>query len=212
MSENVNPEPRHKPPRQQTADRGGNASLFPPLWSIAATLLGVFIAVATLVMILILMGGNAAPARPPELIVLTAPALERATAAVADLNDANDMVTPEADSSPIQIQPPVATVEFVMQGPVLPTPYLSPTPLSIMLGVTIRVIDVGDNQLNVRERPGVIDVPVAFRAPENTLFTVIEGPSQADGLTWWRLQDVQSSQRVGWAASNYLEVVPTDVP
>jgi hypothetical protein len=72
------------------------------------------------------------------------------------------------------------------------------------------VIDVGDQQLNVRELPGVIDVDVVFRAPENTLFTIIAGPSQGDGLTWWQLQDPDNPQRVGWAASNYLEVVPPE--
>jgi hypothetical protein len=110
----------------------------------------------------------------------------------------------------VQIEQPEstgATQNFIMQGTVLPTPYITPTALSISIGATIRVIDVGDQQLNVRELPGVIDVDVVFRAPENTLFTIVDGPSQGDGLTWWKIQDPQSSQRSGWAASNYLEVV-----
>jgi hypothetical protein len=185
-----------------------NTSPFPPLWSIAAALILALVSVAALAILVIMLGGNAAPARPPQLVVLTAPPLSVSVAmtpvAIAEAE------TPEAASSPVQIQRPGATLDFVMQGPVLPTPYLTPTALSISVGSTVRVIDVGDQQLNVRELPGVIDVDVVFRAPENTLFTIVDGPSQGDGLTWWRIQDPTNGQRAGWAASNYLEVVPPE--
>jgi len=72
------------------------------------------------------------------------------------------------------------------------------------------VIDVGDQQLNVRDLPGVMTSTVIFRSPEGSRFTVLEGPNLVDGLTWWRIQDVADPARVGWAASNYLEVAPTE--
>jgi hypothetical protein len=198
------PTTNKRPARQANPDH----SLFPPLWSIAATLVLALIGVAVLAMFVVLLGGNAAPARPPQLVILTAPPLSTAEASTPVSIAEGE--TPESISSPVQIQQPGETLNFVMQGPVLPTPYLTPTAVSISVGATVRVIDVGDQQLNVRELPGVIDVDVVFRAPENTLFTIVDGPSQGDGLTWWRIQDPRNSQRAGWAASNYLEVVPAE--
>jgi hypothetical protein len=117
--------------------------------------------------------------------------------------------TPQSNTVQSQGQNPVS---FVMSGPTLPPPAITPTVISMAIGLTVRVVDVGDEQLNVRERAGVQDVAVKFRAPENTLFTVVDGPTQADGLTWWKIQDPENSTHNGWAASNYLEVVPTQTP
>lgn len=174
--------------------------LFPPWWSILLTLLMVGLCAGSLVGVVLLLGGNAAPALPPRLVVLTAAPVNTFVA------DSPVIVTATLPASTqAQSQNPVS---FVMSGPTLPPPAITPTAISISIGATVRVIDVGDQQLNVRERPGVIDVPVAFRSPENTLFMVVDGPSQADGLTWWKLQDPENNRRSGWAASNYLEVVP----
>lgn len=194
-------------PHQVKANAANN-SLFPPLWSIGFALLLALICVAALAIIIVLIGGNAAPERPPQLVILTAPPIATSVAEVVEAAE-----TPEVASSPVQIRQLAGTsapLDFVMEGPVLPTPVLTPTALSISIGTTIRVIDVGDQQLNVRELPGVIDVDVVFRTPENTLFAIVDGPSQGDGLTWWKIQDPQNSQRTGWAASNYLEVVPPE--
>ncbi|MBC8171499.1 MAG: hypothetical protein H7X77_07490 [Anaerolineae bacterium] len=174
--------------------------LFPPWWSILLTLLMVGVCAGSLVLVVVLLGGNAAPAQPPRLVVLTAASVDNFVAESLVI-----VTVPSAEATQAQAQ---SSVSFVMSGPTLPPPAITPTAISISIGATIRVIDVGDQQLNVRERPGVIDVDVAFRSPENTLFTIVDGPSQADGLTWWKIQDPENNLRSGWAASNYLEVVP----
>lgn len=94
-----------------------------------------------------------------------------------------------------------------MQGPTLPPVVFASTPsAAVDIGQLVEVIDVGDQQLNVRASPGVIDVDIVFRAPEGSLFLVTEGPAQGDGLTWWRIEDPDDPQRVGWAAAEYLQV------
>jgi hypothetical protein len=178
-----------------------NTSLLPPLWSIVVTVLLVAICAASLVLAVLLLGGNTAPAEPPRVIVLTAAPIT--TFSVGSTVLVTATLPPEV--IPAQLGLPAT---FVMAGPTLAMPVITPTPLKLEIGSTVRVIDVGDQQLNVRERPGVIDVPIEFLAPENALFVVVEGPNQADGLTWWRIQDAERGQ-TGWAASNYLEVVPT---
>lgn len=192
--------PARLPPKPPVKPR--NTSLFPPFWSIVLTVLVVAICAASLVLAVLLLGGNTAPAPPPRVVVLTAAPISTFSSGSTVLITA----TLPPDALPGQLQIPST---FVMEGPTLPPPNITPTALSIEIGRTVRVIDVGEQQLNVRERAGVIDVPIAFRSPENSLFTIVEGPTQADGLTWWKIQEPEN-RRAGWAASNYLEVVPTE--
>ncbi len=171
-----------------------------PLWSLLLTGVLVLAVVGCLAALLIALGGRTAPGGEPVLIVLTAGPHSSSNpgAAATEPVAAPDLST----SAPI-------TVAFVLQGPTLPPPNITPTPESIAIGRTIRVIDVGDQQLNVRDRPGVLESTIVFRAPEDSRFVISEGPQQADGLTWWRIQDPASASRTGWAAANYLEVIST---
>ena len=45
-----------------------------------------------------------------------------------------------------------------------------------------------------------------FFAHEGDRFTVIDGPEQGSGLTWWKVQDPVNPAQVGWAAADYLDV------
>ncbi len=67
------------------------------------------------------------------------------------------------------------------------------------------VANVGDQELNVRDVAGVTTSEVLFRSAEGTEFSIIDGPQQADGFTWWRIQD-PITQQLGWAVANYLQV------
>jgi hypothetical protein len=198
------------PPRQMAklppkpAPKPRNTSLFPPFWSIVLTVLIVAICASSLVLAVLLLGGNTAPAQAPRIVVITAAPISTFTSGSTVLITA----TLPPDALPGQLQIPST---FVMEGPTLPPPNITPTPMQVAVGRTVRIVDVGEQQLNVRERPGVIDVPIAFLAPQNSLFQIIDGPTQADGLTWWRIQSVENN-RSGWAAANYLEVVPEEVP
>ena len=46
-------------------------------------------------------------------------------------------------------------------------------------------------------------------ADEFGIFLVKNGPQQADGYTWWYLVAPYDSTRAGWAAANFLAVVPS---
>jgi hypothetical protein len=71
------------------------------------------------------------------------------------------------------------------------------------------VVEVGDQELNVRNIPGVTESQIIFRSPEGTEFSIVDGPQQADGFTWWQIQDLTSAQR-GWAVANYLSVISAE--
>lgn len=93
-------------------------------------------------------------------------------------------------------------------GPTLPAIVFTPTPMPITIGATVSVQGVGDQQLNVRDKAGVQGTTVLFRSTQGTLFIVVEGPAQADGFTWWRIQNPANTSETGWAVANYLRPLP----
>ncbi len=172
-------------------------SIIPPWWSCLLMTAAVVFCVGGLAAAFIALGNPAPAAAPTQFVILTAPP-QALTQIAAGLP--NDLDLPQ---SPQRIG---AASNLVLSGPTLPAVVFTPTPQPIQIGLTVVVVDVGDQQLNVRERAGIVDVPISFRTPEGTRLLVIDGPSQGDGLTWWRVQD--SSGRSGWAASNYLQPLP----
>lgn len=177
--------------------------LFPPLWSIVTTIIIVLGLVFALVLLIYALGGHTAPSPAPEIVIKTAIPLSELESGFTILSTA----TLPAGLAPPNLGMPAT---FVMAGPTLPAPNITPTPRSVAIGATVRVVDVGDQQLNVRDRPGVLETSVVFRVPEGELFTVIEGPTQTDGLTWWRIQAIDNAGRTGWAAANYLQVIDSE--
>lgn len=188
-------------PLDETRDDAASATMLPPWWAFMIMLVLVGGAVIGLVVLVLALGGRVPPAAPPRLEVITADTTQLARLSVAAA------LTPAASLEPITGRPQVT---FQMSGPVLPTPVLTPTPEIIAIGKTIIVIDVGAQQLNVRDRAGVNGTTIVFRAPEQSQFVIAEGPVQADGLTWWRIQDPTNATRTGWAASNYLQALPSE--
>jgi hypothetical protein len=83
---------------------------------------------------------------------------------------------------------------------------LSPTPETIAVGKRVVVTDAEDSGLNVRTGPG-LDNEVRFIADNGETFTVIGGPTQADSLTWWQVQNPLDTSETGWAAASYLQVI-----
>ena len=86
------------------------------------------------------------------------------------------------------------------------TPQAIPTPSgAIAVGGKVRVTGTGAAKLNVRENPSTTSA-ILTRAADGTEFTVMEGPTTADGYTWWKVTDGQGT--TGWAAANYLQPIP----
>ncbi len=86
----------------------------------------------------------------------------------------------------------------------LSTPAPVPTvPTEIAIGVYVRVSGTGGSDLSFRAGPSTNYVRLKIVA-EGSVLKVLDGPVEADGYLWWKLQDV-SDGMVGWAVADYLE-------
>ncbi len=62
--------------------------------------------------------------------------------------------------------------------------------------------------LRVRYAPG-LDSDTVFRGEEAEVFAVREGPQEVDGIVWWYLVAQYDETRAGWAAADFLAVIPS---
>jgi hypothetical protein len=102
----------------------------------------------------------------------------------------------EATSTPVRVQ------STFVPPPSISTP-VPTVPQEIAIGVHVQVSDTGGGDLSFRAGPGT-DYARLKIVTEGTVLKVLDGPSEADGYVWWRLQDV-SDGMVGWAVADYLE-------
>lgn len=193
--------PQQPPPPllQPTRARGSSLSL--PIWSVALMLFMVCGAVSCIVLAAVSLGGRTVPASPPQFLIVTA---------IVPTN--TPFVPPPIAPSPVVSQGALAgTVSsFALIGPTLAPIEISPTPVNIALGMDV-VVDAEESGVNVRSGAGIANQRL-FVAPNGSIFRVIDGPAQADGLTWWQIQNTVDPNQVGWAAAAYLEVVLPGVP
>jgi hypothetical protein len=92
----------------------------------------------------------------------------------------------------------------------LTTPTLTPDPLLvgtptlpanvIAVGGYVQITGTGGDGLRLRE--------LLFLDEESEVFQVRDGPQEANGYTWWYLVAPYDESRSGWAAANFLLVVP----
>lgn len=95
----------------------------------------------------------------------------------------------------------------------LPTtvPTAAPTALpTLAVGAQARVVNLSGSPLRARDTPG-LSAPVVARIPEGAQVTIREGPIEADGFVWWR---VEAQEATGWVAGRspeglvFLEATP----
>jgi hypothetical protein len=91
---------------------------------------------------------------------------------------------------------------------VAPTAVFSPTaalptvmPGTIGIGAMVEATEDG---LRLRDAPSLTG-KILNQASAHELFTVVDGPRQADGYVWWLLEGVYDKTRQGWAVENYLK-------
>jgi len=77
---------------------------------------------------------------------------------------------------------------------------------NIAVGDYVQVSGTGGDGLRLHESAGV-NSTVKYIALEAEVFTVKDGPAEADGYTWWSLQDPYTDNAAGWGVANYLVVV-----
>jgi hypothetical protein len=86
-----------------------------------------------------------------------------------------------------------------------PTPKPTPTPsvpTEISVGGYVKVVGAEADQLSYRSGPGLNYARLTL-VKDGTILEVLEGPEEADGYTWWRLEDEDGF--IGWAADDWLE-------
>lgn len=114
------------------------------------------------------------------------------TAALTVIPSLSGTQTPSAD----QITPTEISVE---------TPTLEPGAIGI--GAFVQVSGTGGDGLRLRQAPG-LGAEMQFLGLEGELFQVADGPVEADGYSWWFVVGSYDETRQGWAAADFLEVVP----
>lgn len=117
-----------------------------------------------------------------------------------------------ATAQVVVIPAPTATL-FVTPAPsptMDPTVAVPPSPLPGVLapGALVQIVGTGGEGLNLRASPG-LDTSIQYLGFESEVFTIVEGPVEEDGFTWWRLVGFSDQTRSGWGAANFLEVVQT---
>ena len=100
---------------------------------------------------------------------------------------------------------PNVTPTFTPDPLLFGTPTLAPN--TIGLGGYVQISGTEGDPLRVRSAPG-INAEALFLAFDAEVFVVQDGPQQADGYTWWYLAAPYDQTRTGWAASNFLSVIP----
>lgn len=184
--------PRAVPPPRRPQD----SAFYLPWWSLVLMLLVVLMIVFGVVALVLVLGGR-------EPILVTTPIIRIITAEPTEPNVfARSTDVPALNPIGGQNPPP----QFALEGPTLAPVLFTPTPVPILVGSLVTVRGVGNNELNVRNAAGVQGTQVLFRSPEGTVFLVVDGPMQADGFTWWRVQDPANPARAGWAVANFLSV------
>lgn len=81
------------------------------------------------------------------------------------------------------------------------TPEPTALPTEIGPGAQVIVLGTEDAGLNLREQPTTY-ASIVGNVPEDTVLTVLEGPQEADGYVWWRVQAPDGTE--GWGAEDWL--------
>jgi hypothetical protein len=117
----------------------------------------------------------------------------------------------------VVIQGPTSTVTFdpllATLGVPTDTPAADATPTIpplinggvINLGSFVQVANTDGDPLNLRSAPSLTGERV-YLALAGEVFKVENGPTIAEGFTWWYLVDPIDGTKSGWAVENYLAV------
>lgn len=74
------------------------------------------------------------------------------------------------------------------------------------IGSVVQIYNTEGAGLRLRSNPGTSS-SIQFIGEELELFTVVNGPTEQDGYTWWYLESPYDKTRSGWAAADYLQLI-----
>lgn len=121
-----------------------------------------------------------------------------------------ETVNPEFTAELVTISAPTLTPIPPMETIV----HQTSTPESAMingLGISIYVQITGTDGagLRLRSSPGT-DSAALFLGMDTEVFLIKDGPRMANDMVWWYLVAPYDETRAGWAAADYLEIVPIE--
>lgn len=121
-------------------------------------------------------------------------------------------VSPEVGFAPADLTliPAPTHTPNVTPVPTLDPSLVSPTPdpNTISVGGYVQISGTEGEGLRIRSAPGLTGETVFFGG-ESEVFLVRDGSQVADGYTWWYLVAPYDETRAGWAAADFLAVVPS---
>lgn len=100
--------------------------------------------------------------------------------------------------------PNVTAVPTIDPSLITPTP----APDTISIGGYVQISGTEGEGLRIRSTPG-LNGDTVFFGGESEVFIVRDGSQEADGYTWWYLVAPYDEARAGWAAADFLAVVPS---
>ena len=90
--------------------------------------------------------------------------------------------------------------------PLIATPTLDASTIGI--GGYVQISGTEGEGLRIRSTAG-LNADTVFRGEEAEVFVVKDGPQTADGYAWWYLVAPYDETRAGWAAADFLAIVPS---
>lgn len=115
---------------------------------------------------------------------------------------AGSLISPAAaipTSAPLLPSTPVPATPIPEPSP---TAAPSPSPVPVLqVGGRARIMNVGAGTLRARVKPG-LNQSIQVRFPEGSEVMLLEGPTEADGLRWWRIAGPGGE---GWCAEQSPE-------
>jgi hypothetical protein len=90
--------------------------------------------------------------------------------------------------------------------PNLAPPTLAPDTIGI--GAYVQISGTEGEGLRIRATPGLSGETVFFGGEAEVFMVSGNGSQVADGYTWWYLVTPYDESRAGWAAADFLAVVP----
>jgi hypothetical protein len=109
-------------------------------------------------------------------------------------------IIPAPSGTPVPL--PTPTLD-----PTIPTPTSTPAPGEIAVGSYIQIKGTEGQGLRIRSAPGLNSNPL-FIGNDAEVFVIQDGPRQADGYSWYYLVAPYDEARAGWAASDFLNIIP----
>ncbi len=119
--------------------------------------------------------------------------------------------TPDVGFAPADLTmiPAPTNTPNVTAVPTFDPNLVTPTPAANTLGINayVQITGTEGEGLRIRSAAG-LNGETVFRGEEAEVFLVKDGPQTIDGYTWWYLVAPYDETRAGWAAADFLAVVP----